>query len=27
LESLAGEKGLEIKDAEKLRDFLTEHGN
>ncbi len=27
LESLAGEKDLEIKDAEKLREFLTEHGS
>jgi hypothetical protein len=27
LESLAGEKDLEIEDAEKIRDFLAEHGN
>ena len=27
LESLAGEKDLEIKDAEKLRKFLAEHTN
>jgi hypothetical protein len=27
LESLAGEKDLEIKDAEKLRGFLAQHGS
>jgi hypothetical protein len=27
LESMAGEKDLEIEDAEKIRDFLAEHGS